>query len=1041
MQTANAAPLTAPPPPTRPPPAVPMRALAPLARRAASRGATSAAAPADAAGAAAAPPVLLVESPVKAAKLRGYLGDRYQVLASCGHVRDLPAKAGSVDPKAGFAMRWAPAPRAAPRVEALAAAVAAAGGRLVLATDPDREGEAIAWHACEVLRELGALAPGAPPPLRATFTEVTRPAVEAALAAPRELAAPLVDAYLARRALDYLFGFRLSPLLWRRLPGARSAGRVQSAALALVAAREAEVEAFAAHAYWTVGATIKLPHGSGEAAAALVALDGAPPPRPGFGDEATAHAAAARVAAATFFVASAMTREARRTPPPPFVTSTLQQEANKRLGMGAEKTMQLAQALYEGGHITYMRTNGTFIAPEAAEALRAAAAAAHGAAAVPPAPRVHAPRGKAAQEAHEAIRPTDPARDPAALTHEGVEPAAVRLYTCVSCLESSLCFLLQNPSSSNHFADSLQMPFADTFSAPPRRRSLIRARALASQMADACVALARAEFADAASALVLRATASHVVFAGWQAAWSVEEEEEEEEGEKEEEEEAKGIKAGVNDAASAPSASPAARRRAAAALAALAPGGAVAVSRAAAPRHETRPPARFTEGTLVKTLDAVGVGRPSTFAVTMRLLRARGYVERAEGRVLRATPLGRCLAAFLGRGAFARYVDAGFTASMEASLDEVAAGRDAGWAALVGGFWGPFDAAVAAGGEASGAEVIDALNADLARMLFGVPAPAAGDDSAAAAALEAARKCPVCASGRLSLKLSHRGAPFVGCGAHPACSFARPIEGPPALGADGAPEAPEVHAGIKGAATRLGEDPATGRGVFLRAGPHGQYTQLGADGDGAGAVRRAALPRARCGAAAPATLEAALAALAAQRPLGAHPGGGEVELRAGRYGPYVRWGAEMRAVPKGADAAALSLADALELLAAPAPARRRAEPAAAAKPKRAPKAEAKAKAKAEKLAPKKETKAAAAKKEKKAAAAAPAAKRAQSAYALFVRDASPAVRAELAAEGAPARDALARVAARWRALPAEEATAYAARAAAAKAAGEEHDLT
>jgi DNA topoisomerase-1 len=442
MQPAAAAPLTAPPPPA------PMRALAPLARRAASRCAASAAAPADAAGAAAAPPVLLVESPAKAAKLRGYLGDRYQVLASYGHVRDLPAKAGSVDPADGFAMRWAPAPRVAPRVEALAAAVLAAGGRLVLATDPDREGEAIAWHACEVLRERGALAPGAPPPLRATFTEVTRPAVEAALAAPRPLAAPLVDAYLARRALDYLFGFRLSPLLWRRLPGARSAGRVQSAALALVAAREAEVEAFASSSYWTVGATVAL--GNGEAAAALVALDGAPPPRPGFGDEAAARAAAARVAAATFTVASATTREARRAPPPPFVTSTLQQEANKRLGMGAEKAMRLAQALYEGGHISYMRTDGTFIAPEAAAALRAAAAAAHGAAAVPPAPRVHAPRGKAAQEAHEAIRPTDPARDPAALTHEGVEPAAVRLYTCVSCLESSLCFL-QNPSSSKSF--------------------------------------------------------------------------------------------------------------------------------------------------------------------------------------------------------------------------------------------------------------------------------------------------------------------------------------------------------------------------------------------------------------------------------------------------------------------------------------------------------------------------------------------------------------------------------------------------------------
>jgi DNA topoisomerase-1 len=750
--------------------------------------------------------VLLVESPAKARKIQGYVGDDYHVLASHGHIRDLPARAGSVQPEREFEMRWELSPGGSLRVEEIARAVRAAGGRVVLATDPDREGEAISWHLAQELQARGVVPQGAAP-RRITFTEVTRPAVLAALQAPRALDEALVDAYLARRALDYLFGFNLSPLLWRKLPGARSAGRVQSVALRIVAEREAAIEAFRPVQYWTVGAALALPGGAGSVEAALASVDGAPPPKPGFLSQAAADEVARRVAAAQFSVAGATSKETARSPPPPFTTSSMQQEANKRLGMGASRTMQLAQKLYEAGHITYMRTDGVAVAPAAVHALRAAAQAAHGADHVPLEPRFFAARAKNAQEAHEAVRPTDLALRPEMLRAQGFEPQAVQLYT------------------------------------------LVLARALGSQMAAARVRQAAADFASADGALVLRATAGHVAFPGYLAAYgrdaSV----------------AEDLTAGEAGGEGADAAvSPAAAQAAAAALAALQPGARVEAEGAAAEGHATRPPGRFTEGTLVKELETLGVGRPSTYAPTLKLLQARHYVRR-EGRALYAEPLGRVLSSFL-HSYFEQYVDYGFTSALEGRLDDVSGG-EAGWREVLADFWGPFQGRVQEMAGVGGKEVLDTLNAELEEMLFG-----AGDAAGAAGAAAAAggggarrgaargRECPMC-GGLLSLKLSHKGGPFVGCGAHPACSYTRDVSaaaegleaGDPersaraAAALAGGLSSLEVAAkyGMRGAVRLVGVDPRSGKEVFARQGPYGIYLQLGTEADPE--MRRVPLPK------------------------------------------------------------------------------------------------------------------------------------------------------------------------------------------------------
>lgn len=838
-----------------------------------------------------APAVLLVESPAKAKKIQEYLGPNYRVLASYGHIRDLPAKTGSVNPEQGFEMRWELSDSSRPRVAEIAEAVRAAP-RVFLATDPDREGEAISWHLVEELKHRGALSANILPE-RITFTEVTKPAVEAAIAAPREVSIPLVEAYMARRALDYLFGFNLSPLLWRKLPGARSAGRVQSVALRLVADREAAIEAFIPQQYWTLHAQVDVTDGDGRVGsvqAALTKVDGATPPSPGFLNQEEAQRIQKRIESSNFSVASVGKKEISRNPPPPFTTSTLQQEASRRLGWGAARTMQFAQKLYEGGYITYMRTDGVNVAPQAVQSLRSAVEDAHGSAYLPSEPRYYSSKSKNAQEAHEAIRPTNPNLQPSTLLAMGMEATEVQLY------------------------------------------SLVRSRAMASQMASTKVESVGADFASEDGSLTLRATASYTLFPGYLAAYGMsnsaaagggrlnrEEGDETSDGIAEAAARGKGFFAG---------------EEAAEALGRLAQGQDGAVHNPEASEHETRPPGRFTEGTLVKALEEAGVGRPSTYAPTLKLLQARRYV-RKEGRALHAEPLGRVLSAFLCRY-FATYVDPEFTSRMEDNLDEVSAGRE-GWKDLLEQFWEPFHGRVAELGSLTGTEVIDVLNEELEVLLFGRPLASNkenleqnqvvdGQEESQAvkdstAELQPGRICPSCSS-PLSLKLSHRGGAFIGCTSYPTCSYARPVLAPPDLApsegegedASGFPiesgMALAEKYGMRGSVRVLGED-SRGKVIFVRQGPYGPYVQLGIDSDVE--MRRAPLPKTLNARAV--KLDYAFSLLALPRELGNHPEDAvPVIVRNGKFGPYVVHGSHMRSIPKDLDPLVITLDEAVHLL-------------------------------------------------------------------------------------------------------------------------------
>lgn len=809
--------------------------------------------------------VMLVESPTKAKKIQEYLGPDFQVLASYGHIRDLPAKSGSVRPEEDFAISWHLDEAASSRLNGIISALRSAR-KLILATDPDREGEAISWHILDELKSRGALHPGLQAE-RITFTEVTRSAIYDALKSPRELSVPLVDAYMARRALDYLFGFTLSPLLWRKLPGARSAGRVQSVALRLVCEREAAIEAFVSQKYWTVHACVCLSPGSQPLEATLTLVDGSSPPRPGFLCEQEAEDVVRRIELAEFEVSSVRQREVFRHAPPPFVTSTLQQECNRRLNFGASRTMQLAQKLYEAGIITYMRTDGTNMAPQALTALRAVLHDEYGAEYVPNTPNYYASKVKNAQEAHEAIRPTDPTLSPGDLVAKGFEPAAVSLY------------------------------------------EIIRARALASQTVDARVQQIGVDFVSKDTTLVLRCTASNVVFPGYFALYDSKtfEHKSVQDIDGDEDEDAEDAGASL---------------MAVQALALLRQGDPVQIHSPASKQSQTKPPGRFTEGSLIKAMEAAGVGRPSTYAPTIRLLQSRRYISK-QRRSLQAEPLGRILSAFLCKY-FPKYVDYGFTSNLEDGLDDVSKGALA-WKELLGEFWGPFQKRVDELGNLSGTEVIEMLNEELRSFLFGGNSTFTTADEVPTAVHAPA--CPSCGS-QLSLKMSHRGGPFIGCSSYPECKYAigirdmasdepeedgddsssgtkNPLKG--LLSVKGLETAEKY--GMRGAAHFLGLH-TSGKEVFLRRGPYGTYVQLGRDSDPS--MRRAPLPKDHERSI---SLDYATALLALPRTVGQHPVTGSlIEVRNGKYGPFVLHGNTKRSLPKTLDPLTITVEEALQLL-------------------------------------------------------------------------------------------------------------------------------
>ena len=726
--------------------------------------------------------VVVVESPAKAKTINKYLGPGYIVLASYGHVRDLPSKDGSVQPDQDFAMTWDVEPKAAKRLADIAEAMKGAD-KLILATDPDREGEAISWHVLEVLNRKKAIK-GATVQ-RVVFNAITKSAVTEAMANPRDLDMELVEAYLARRALDYLVGFTLSPVLWRKLPGSRSAGRVQSVALRIVVDRELEIERFKTQEYWTVEADVTA--GADPFLGRLVKHDGKRLTKFDLGNEASALAARAAVEAATFKVTSVEKKPARRSPAPPFTTSTLQQEASRKLGFSAQRAMQAAQKLYEGidiggetvGLITYMRTDGIQSAPEAIAEAREVIAGRYGKEYVPEAPRIYKTKAKNAQEAHEAIRPTSLARNPGSLR-----------------LESDLGRLYE----------------------------LIWKRMIASQMEAARIERTTVELESADGKTALRANGQVVLFDGYLAVY--------EEGRDDDADEDGGRLPVIREGADAK------------------------VLAARADQHFTEPPPRYSEASLVKKLEELGIGRPSTYASILTVLRDREYVRMDKNRFV-PEDKGRLVTAFLEQF-FRRYVEYDFTADLEEKLDLVSAGQ-LDWKALLREFWKDFHAAVGEIGELRVTHVLDALNESLGPHIF----PDKGDGTDP-------RACPTCATGRLSLKTGKYGA-FIGCSNYPECRFTRPIA------------APDGEEAAESGDRELGVDPDTGHAVWLKIGRFGPYVEQA----GGEKVKRASLPKGWPPAAV--DLEKALRLLKLPREVGAHPeDGGMILAGIGRYGPYVQ---------------------------------------------------------------------------------------------------------------------------------------------------------
>jgi len=761
--------------------------------------------------------LVVVESPAKAKTINKYLGPGYEVLASFGHVRDLPAKNGSVDPDADFRMIWEVDAKAQKRLNDIARAAKNAD-RLILATDPDREGEAISWHVLEFLKEKKAL--NGQPIDRVVFNAVTKQAVNEAMAHPRRIDQALVDAYLARRALDYLVGFTLSPVLWRKLPGARSAGRVQSVALRLVCDRELEIEKFVRREYWSLVATLATPRQE-TFEARLVGADGKKLQRLDIGSGPEAEAFKQALDDASFTVDSVEAKPVRRNPQPPFTTSTLQQEASRKLGFAPAHTMRVAQRLYEGadiggetiGLITYMRTDGVQIAGEAISAVRRVIEADLGARYVPNAPRQYQAKAKNAQEAHEAIRPTDPAR---------------------------------RPAEAKGFLDADQAKLYE----------LIWLRTVASQMESAELERTTVDITAkvAARLLELRATGSVVKFDGFLALYQEgQDEDSDEEG---------------------------ARR-----LPAMSAGEKLAKREIAATQHFTEPPPRYSEASLVKRLEELGIGRPSTYASILQVLKDRKYV-RLDKRRLYPEDRGRIVVAFL-ESFFAKYVEYDFTAGLEEQLDLIS-NNEAAWRDVLRDFWRGFIGAVDEIKDLKISAVIDALDELLGPHLF--PPRADGTDP---------RKCPTCENGRLTLKLSRFGA-FIGCSNYPECRYIRSLSSSP----DGAGDI-----GTK----KLGVDPVSGLEVTLRSGRFGPYVQLGEASEGE-KPKRAGLPKGTV--IEEVNLERALALLSLPRDVGRHPEDGEM-IRAGigRFGPYVQHVKTYASLEEGDDVFHIGLNRAVTLLA------------------------------------------------------------------------------------------------------------------------------
>ncbi len=745
--------------------------------------------------------VVVVESPSKAKTINKYLGPDYTVLASYGHVRDLPSKNGSVRPDDDFAMDWEVAAQSKKHLKAIKDALKGAT-HLFLATDPDREGEAIAWHVREEMEKKKAL--GGIEVKRVVFNEITKSAIVEAFNHPRELDNELIDAYMARRALDYLVGFTLSPVLWRKLPGSRSAGRVQSVALRLISERETEIEKFDPVEYWSIGASFDT--GSGVMISTnLTRLDGNKLGKMDLGNEESAKRAETIINNETFSVAKVEKKKSRRNPSPPFTTSTLQQEAARKLYFSARKTMQVAQRLYEGvniggetvGLITYMRTDGVTMAGEAITGCRTLISEQYGDAYLPDVPREYKTKSKNAQEAHEAIRPTDVQR---------------RLKDVAQLLDED------------------QQKLYD----------LIWKRTVASQMESVVLDQVAIDVASAGMQTVLRATGSIIAFDGFYKLYHEGQDDSDNDSGDEKENILPDVKEGTS----------------------------MKLGGVTPDQHFTQPPPRYSEASLVKKMEELGIGRPSTYASIISVLQDRNYVHLDKRRFI-PEDRGRLVVAFLS-SFFERYVEYNFTADLEEKLDEIAAGNIK-WKDVLEEFWRAFIGSVDGIKELRVRDVLDNLNEVLGPHFF--PQKDDGVDP---------RSCPKCKTGELSLKLGRFGA-FIGCSDYPECSYTRQ------LSAEGGAEEGTIEAELDAGPKELGQDPESGLDVSLRKGPYGAYVQLGEQEEGSKKKpKRASLGKDQS--LSDVNLEVAMGLLALPRDVGLHPEDGTmIEAGIGRFGPFVKW--------------------------------------------------------------------------------------------------------------------------------------------------------
>lgn len=797
--------------------------------------------------------VVIVESPAKAKTINKYLGKDYYVLASFGHVRDLVAKDGAVNPDDDFAMRWELSDRAEKTVKDISAAVKAAD-TVYLCTDPDREGEAISWHIQQILDDKKLLA--GKDVKRVTFNEITKNAIKAAFEKPRSLDTPLIDAYLARRALDFLVGFTLSPVLWRKLPGSKSAGRVQSVALRLICEREAEIEAFNAQEYWSIHARMQTSEGA-TFMARLTHLAGNKLDKLDISNQADAEAAVKRILNKKLTVQKVEKKQVRRNPYAPFITSSLQMEASRKLRFSASQTMRLAQQLYEGvdiggetvGLITYMRTDGITLSDDAISQCRAQISSHYGQRYLPDSPRIYKSKAKNAQEAHEAIRPTD---------------------------------LSRRPEEMRRYLDDRQAALYE----------LIWKRTLASQMESAVLDQVSADLSDGTDDVVLRASGSVVTFDGFLTLYKEDDDEDQ---------------------------NPDAENDENRLLPPLHEGMALRTQDVNPEQHFTQPPPRYSEASLVKKLEEMGIGRPSTYASIIQVLQDRNYVTLDKRRFM-PEDRGRLVTTFLKKF-FEKYVDYDFTANLEDELDAISSGQVI-WKDALRQFWTGFKAAVDGTKDLTITMVLDELDAELGPHFF--PVTTENPDP---------RKCPACEDGRLSLKVGKFGA-FIGCSNYPDCRHTRPL----VVQSGEALEDANSGAALGNEPKVLGTDPGTGRTVTLRKGPYGPYVQIDVpeptekpvepepeeETDGkkkkkakkpaAEKPKRQGVPRG-----VPldqVTLESALKLLALPRLIGHHPETGEkIEAGIGRFGPYIKYQNRFKSIPKDDDVLTIGMNRAVELCA------------------------------------------------------------------------------------------------------------------------------